>query len=233
MTSETKLVSTFPSNQFTIEGYAAPIRLDSNGRGGGIILYIREDIPARLLITSLPKDFEGFFIELNLRKKKILMCCSYNPAKSDMSSHVSIVGRSLDSYMSSYDNFLVTGDLNSEISEMAMSEFSETCNLQNLVKDPTCYKNPSKPTCIDLILTNFPKSFQHIQTIETGLSDFHKLTLTVLKTHFSRLKPNIVNYRDYKGFVNDYFRSELLQEINSSDSDLINFEDFNTHSKEY
>ena len=136
-----------------------------------------------------------------------------------------MVGRSLDSYMSSYDNFLVIGDLNSEISEMAMSEFCETYNLQNLVKHPTCYKNPSKPTCIDLILTNFPKSFQHTQTIETGLSDFHKLTLTVLKTHFPRLKPNIVNYRDYKGFVNDYFRSELLQEINSSDSDLINFKD--------
>ena len=123
MISETKLVSTFPSNQFTIEGYAPPIRFDSNGRGGGITLYIREDIPARLLITFLPKDFEGFFIELNLHKKKIQMCCSYNPAKSDISSHVSIVGRSLDSYMSSYDNFLVTGDLNSEISEMAMSEF--------------------------------------------------------------------------------------------------------------
>ena len=42
-----------------------------------------------------------------------------------------------------------------------------------------------------------------------------------LKTHFPRLKPNIFNYRDYKSFVNDYFRSELLQEINSSDSDLI------------
>ena len=151
------------------------------------------------------------------------MCCSYNPANSNISYHLSIVGRPLDSYMSSYDNFLVIGDLNSEISEMAMSEFCETYNLQNLVKDPTCYKNPSKPTCIDLILTNFPKSFQHTQTIETGLSDFHKLTLTVLKTHFPRLKPNIVNYRDYKGFVNDYFRSELLQEINSLDSDLTNF----------
>ena len=68
MISETKLDSTFPSNQFTIEGYAAPIRFDRNGRGEGIILYIREDIPARLLKTSLPKDLEGFFVELNLRK---------------------------------------------------------------------------------------------------------------------------------------------------------------------
>ena len=59
--------------------------------------------------------------------------------------------------MSSYDNFLVIGDLNLEISEMAVSEFCETYNLPNLVKDRTCYKNPSKLTCIDLILTNFPK----------------------------------------------------------------------------
>ena len=46
-----------------------------------------------------------------------------------------------------------------------------------------------------------------------------------MKTHFPRLKPDIVNYRDYKGFVNNYFRSELLQEIKSSDSDLTSFID--------
>ena len=100
----------------------------------------------------------------------------YNPAKNNISSDHSIEGRSLDSCMSSYDDFLVIGDLNSEISEIAMSEFCKTYNLQNLVKDPTCYKNPSKPTCIDLILTNFPKSFQHTQIIKTRLSDFQKLT---------------------------------------------------------
>ena len=153
------------------------------------------------------------------------MCCLYNPVKSNISSHLNMVGSSLDSYVSSYDNFLVIGDLNSEISEMAMSEFCETYNLQNLVKDPTCCKNPSKLTCIDLILTHFPKSFQHTQTIEIGLSDFHELTLTVLKTHLPRLKPNIVNCRDYKGFVNNYFLSEILQETNSSDLDLTNFKD--------
>ena len=66
--------------------------------------------------------------------------------------------------MSRYDNFLVIGDFNFETSEMAMSEFCETYNLQNSVRDNTYYKYPSKPTCIDLILTNFPKSFQHTQT---------------------------------------------------------------------
>ena len=51
------------------------------------------------------------------------MCCSYNPAKRNISSYLIIVGRSLDRCMSSYDNFLVIGDLNSEISEMVMAEF--------------------------------------------------------------------------------------------------------------
>ena len=126
MISETKLDSTFPSNQFTTEKYAASIRIDRDGRGGGILLYIREDIPARLLATSSPKYFEEFFVELNVRKKQILMCCSCSPAKSNISSHLSIVGRSMDSYISSYDNSLVIGDLNSEIIEIAICEFCET-----------------------------------------------------------------------------------------------------------
>ena len=41
MISETKLDSTFPSNQFTVEGFAAPIRFDRNGREEGTLLYIR------------------------------------------------------------------------------------------------------------------------------------------------------------------------------------------------
>ena len=43
-------------------------------------------------------------------------------------------------------------------------------------------------TYIDLILANFLKSSQ---TIETGLSDFHKVTLTDLKIHFPRLKQKL------------------------------------------
>ena len=107
MISERKLDSKFPSQQLTIERYAAPIRFDKNSRGGGVLLYISEDIPARLQTTSLPNNFKGFFVELNLCKKKIPMCCLYNPAKSRKTFHLSIVGQSLDSYMSSYDNFLV------------------------------------------------------------------------------------------------------------------------------
>ena len=55
---------------------------------------------------------------------------------------------------------------------------------KRLINELTCYKNPNKASCIDLITTNRPKSFQNPCTFETALSDFHKVTLTVLKISF-------------------------------------------------
>ena len=82
------------------------------------------------------------------------MCCFYNYAKSNIFSHLSNVPRSLDSYICNYDNFLVIGHFNSEINEIALSDFCETYNPQNLVKDPTFFKNPYKPI-VNPILKNF------------------------------------------------------------------------------
>ena len=76
MVSKRKLDSKFPINQFIIEGYAAPIRFGRNGRGGGgTLLYLREDIPTILSKVFFLARFRGCFVILNLRKKKIIMCC--------------------------------------------------------------------------------------------------------------------------------------------------------------
>ena len=57
--SDTKLDENFPVGQFFIDGYNVLFCFDKNGNGGGILLYIREDIPLKLL--SIYQDFEGFF----------------------------------------------------------------------------------------------------------------------------------------------------------------------------
>ena len=53
LTSETKLDETFPTRQFSIEGFTSPYRLDRNRFGGGLLAYIREDIPSKLIKTEL------------------------------------------------------------------------------------------------------------------------------------------------------------------------------------
>ena len=103
------------------------------------------------------------------------------------------------------DNFPIVGDFNSEMTECAMKNFCRAYHLLNLIKDPTCFKNPDKPSCIDLLLTHFLKSFLKSQTLETDLSDFHKSMLTVLKIHYKKQKPFVVTYRDYKNLSNECF----------------------------
>ena len=47
--TETKLHNTFPVSQFHIDGYYKPYKLDRNRNGGGTIIYVREDVPSRML----------------------------------------------------------------------------------------------------------------------------------------------------------------------------------------
>ena len=77
--SETKIDNTFPVSQFCVPGYSVPFRLDRTGNGGGIMLYVKEHIPCRMLSKfTFEKEIEAFAIVINLRKVKWLLVCSYN-----------------------------------------------------------------------------------------------------------------------------------------------------------
>ena len=108
-----------------------------------------------------------------------------------------------------YENFILIGDFDSEMHEDAMNVFCTTYNFKNLVKEPTCFKNANNPSCIDLILTNKPSFFQNTSVLETGISDFHKLTLTIMKSSFVKQEPKIFTYRNYKKFSNENFRNDF------------------------
>ena len=96
MISETKIDYSFSLRQFLIEGFTIPFRLDQNGSGGGIRVYIPEDIPAKLIPRELSNK-EGFFLELDLRKKKWVLRCSYNPHSNFIETHMDSIRKVLDS----------------------------------------------------------------------------------------------------------------------------------------
>ena len=86
---ETKLDDFFPTAQFSLNGFSKPYRLDRSSNGGGILLYVRDDIPSRFLTDYKIKDnLESLFVEVNIRKKKWLLGYSYNPHKNNISSHL-------------------------------------------------------------------------------------------------------------------------------------------------
>ena len=106
-------------------------------------------------------------------------------------------------------------DFNTEVTQTSMKVFCDSCKFKSLIKDATCYKNRENPSCIDLILTNNPYIFQNSGVIETGLSDFHNIGVTVMKTTFEKLKPNIIHYRDYRKSSNSKFRENLISHLST------------------
>ena len=135
-------------------------------------------------------------------------------------------------HSTTYAKILILGDFNVGIEEQHMKAFCDNYNLTSLIKQLTCYKNPNNPTCIDLILSNTPRSFQSTCVIETGLSDFHLMTLTVMKKSFRKFHPRLINYRSYKDFSNEAFRECLLEKLSkeifeNNDEGLQRFCDIN------
>ena len=200
-----------------IQGYNEPYRLDRNSRrGAGVLIYVREDIPSKQLRKHIfTKNVEGLFVELNLRKTKILFFggyrsedATYGLSKSDFFEQL---GFALDVY-SNYEKFLFAGDFNTDPEtdkNSAVRDFLFGYSASNLVKENTCFKSLDNPSCIDLLVTDSRGSFQGTTAVATGLSDFHKMVITVMKTTFPKSPPKVVYYRDYKNFVLKDFRREL------------------------
>ena len=98
--------------------------------------------------------------------------------------------------------------------EEQLKNFLNLYSLKNLVHEPTCYKSQTAK-CIDLVLTNRNRSVQRTTTVETSLSDFHYMVVTVIKTTFPKHGPTVINFRNYKtGEI--VFRNELRDELGKS-----------------
>ena len=129
---------------------------------------------------------------------------------------MSALRNSIDFHSSKYEKILILGDFNVEIEEGNMKSFCKNYNLKSLIKQPTCYKNSNKPTCIDdLTLTNVPRMFQSTCVLETGLSDFHLMTVTVMRKTFKKMRPRVINYRSYRDFSNETFRISLMNNLSN------------------
>ena len=83
----TKLDDSFPTAQFLIKGFSAPYIFDRNSKGDVILLYIREDIPSKILTNSSNCDIETRLVKINLRKRK----CRLNDSSNLNESQIVII----------------------------------------------------------------------------------------------------------------------------------------------
>ena len=213
--------------KFIIDAFSPPYRYDRNGNGGGLLIYVREGIPVKKLTDyKTPDDMECGILEINMHKKKWILFGIYRPPSQNTNYFFDEMGKAIDHYSNRCENFIKLGDFNIEEKQAEIKTFTEIYQLKNLIKEPTCFKSDN-PKCIDLILTNRSSSFQNSGTIETGLSDFYSMVVTVLKGGFIKRGPKIILYRDYSKFEVNNFRQARKDSLNEMDGNDTEFSEFN------
>ena len=77
-------------------------------------------------------------------------------------NHLDALSTYLDLHSTKYEKKMILGGFNVGIEEQHMKAFCDNYNLTSSTKQPTFYKNPNNPTCIDLILTHPETSRVHV-----------------------------------------------------------------------
>ena len=149
--SETKIDDSFPLNQFSIANYKL-YRQDRNSRGGGIMIYVRDSIPHRII-----KEYSGeidcidyITLEITTQRGKWVLTYIYCPPKVSDTSFTNFMSILCENFVSKNSLSLYFGDLNQNLlKDNALSCICDIHGLSNLIESPTCFK-ADNPTLLDV-----------------------------------------------------------------------------------
>ena len=172
-------------------------------RGGGVAIYSKKYLTAKLISKSVDSVVEYINISVEDNFQKVLVSCVYNPNKN----------HSLDPFFSEissiiieYDHFLVCGDFNINM----LRQDSNSINLSDQVSSvglsfvntliPTRFCNNSTPSLLDIILVSNLSLVLFFDQI-TFVSD-HDLLFCTFDIEFNRVDcQTSFSYYDYHGIV--------------------------------
>ncbi|XP_071954198.1 uncharacterized protein [Antedon mediterranea] len=218
--SESWLDKSVNNSEISIDNYSIE-RKDrcTNSVGGGVCLYIRNDLTYNVRDDLQNDDIESLWINILLPKTKpILIGTCYRPEKqrSFFTSLETICGDILQG-----QEVIILGDFNVDVSSNNLSKnkwVSQFCNMFNLTQ---LIKDPTRITCttstiIDLIFSSEPLNIFQYGVIPYGVSD-HFITYCtrkIVKIPIKRHKT--IKIRSMKSFSSELLTSKL-NELDWSD----------------
>ena len=191
LVSETKLDESFPNNQFSISGYRM-FRQDRNCFGGGLCIYVKENIASSQLNSHSDKETEAIYLKINMWLRNWLIAGLYKPSSQNNSLFLENMLKNLSRYLDSYENVALLGDFDMTPEDKNLQHFTDTSSFEHLINEPTCFKGTA--SWIDLIITNRKSYFKDACVTVTGKSDFHKLMAVSLKSEILKTLQKIKAY---------------------------------------
>ena len=212
--SETKIDSSFPDSQFSVQNFRMH-RQDRNEHGGGLVCYIKSSISHRRRddFELNVNGIECIVIEVLFDKTKMFVICIYRPPSVHVSHLIEAIDKMFTKCLVEGQFIILIGDFNVDFNNVdhSLTDTMEIFSLKNIIDGATCRKNTNNPTSIDVILTNQPKRLAGSLNTNIDLSDFHNIIGTASKVHVDHMVKRTIIYRSYKNYNAESFNESLLQ----------------------
>ena len=217
--SESWLNTSVSSLEVNLEGYKLS-RLDRlHMGGGGVCVYTRNNLKAKVLkdLSSISeRNFHQLWISLQWKKtKSIVVCTTYRPDDCPLSAFEDTLKPTYMQALTLNKPIVILGDLNCDLRKAcaesrALNNFSSEMNLQQLIKHPTRITATTKPL-LDVILVSCPQSVRGSGVINYSISD-HLPVFVELKVKAPKPSPHYITARSYKNYEPGAFTADLANQ---------------------
>jgi hypothetical protein len=209
--SESWLKPTLSSNLVELPGYVL-LRNDRTGKGGGgVAIYIRDDIPSKILAISEPKYSkrpEFLLVELSVHNIKILLCVVYRPPKA---GYITELEENLHYFLPNYRHSLIMGDFNanfmphiSSFESQTLRDMFQSMGLNALPLNPTYHTSTSESLLDLIVVPDINQVLNFGQVSVPGISN-HDLVFITLQILNPKPQSLVIRRRNFRALDDSTF----------------------------
>lgn len=204
--SESFLKPSLPSALYPLPGYQL-IRNDRTGKGGGgVAIYLRSDIPFKI-ISSSPNNYsesaEYLLLQVIFHHSKVLLAVFYSPSLHI--DYFSDLENILNDFLPLHDHTLLIGDFNTcliknDFRSRKLLSLLTSFNLHVLPLSATHQAPHCSASLLDLLVVSCLDAVALHGQLSSCFS-YHDLIYLSFKVRPPKRKPKYVSLRSYKGIV--------------------------------
>lgn len=208
--SETWLNANIPTHIINIPGFNF-VRKDRNGRGGGIGVYVKNEIK----YTSVFANFctidgiEYMCTEIKTGNSNLLLCTIYRTPGNNCNVFIEFLDDFLSYVAPQYENILLLGDINVDHSfDNPVSECMLSYDFTQVISEPTRITQTSQKI-LDVIYFNNTDLLSRSGTLNADLISDHRMIFCEINLAVQKSRPKIITYRNFSNFRLEDFLKDL------------------------
>lgn len=207
--TETWLTNNISNNTVSIDNYKF-YRLDRSGRGGGVGLYVKNNICSQKIEIQVQCS-EQLWVSCKANNVKPCVGVVYRPPDYQINNFCDLLDNVLSFVVPQYEKAICLGDFNVNMLDIEsgyverLNMIFETFHLKQIIDTPTTFGNNSQ-TLLDLIITDEDNNISNIEVVKLSrdISD-HCLIQCNLQIKKIKNAPKYITYRDFKHFSLENF----------------------------